>query len=133
VSFSLDTILSVVMQMASALDSVHLNNVSHGDIYAHNIMINESAQVLFGDFGAATCYSLLAEKSKKGLMTIELRALGNLLEDMLTCISINSTKAHPKRYKGVLELKALCIGAGHVSYDSFSKIANQISHICTLD
>jgi hypothetical protein len=133
VSFSIDTILLLTLQMASALDSLHGNNVSHGDIYAHNIMINESAQVLFGDFGAATSYDLLPDKLIKRLRRIEIRALGNLLEDLLTCISINSTKAHPKRYKAILELKGLCQGSGHVSCDSFAKITNQISHIGTLD
>jgi serine/threonine protein kinase len=133
VGFSIETILLVAMQMASALGSLHGNNVSHGDIYAHNIMINESDQVLFGDFGAATCYSLLPARCKKGLMTIEIRALGNLLEDLLTCININSTKAHPQRYKAILELTTLCIGSGHVACDAFAKITDQISRILTLD
>jgi hypothetical protein len=133
VSFSIETILSIVMQMASALDSVHGNNVSHGDIYAHNIMINESAQVLFGDFGAATSYDLLPDKLIKRLRGIEIRALGNLLEDLLICTSVNSTKAQPKKYKAILQLKTLCLGSAHVSCDSFAKITSQISHICTLD
>ncbi|MEI8641683.1 hypothetical protein P4S68_13560 [Pseudoalteromonas sp. Hal099] len=36
--------------MISTLAHLHANNVSHDDIYAHNTMINEQYDVLFGDF-----------------------------------------------------------------------------------
>jgi hypothetical protein len=118
--FSISTIQSIAQQMISALQSLHENEVSHGDIYAHNIMFNQFDQVLFGDFGAATCFSGLAAHLKQGLITIEMRALGYLLDDLLTNMSIKPIPAsHPdyERYSRLLALKDACINGAFVPAD----------------
>jgi hypothetical protein len=110
--FSISTIESIAQQMISALQSLHENEVSHGDIYAHNIMLNPLDQVLFGDFGAATCFSGLAAHLKKGLIAIEMRALGYLLDDLLSNMRVKpipAKQADFKRYSQLLALKDACI------------------------
>ena len=63
--------------------------ISHGDLYAHNILTNEEADVLLSDFGAASNYASLSAENAAAMQGIEVRAFGCLLEDMLgsTCDS----------------------------------------------
>ncbi len=83
-AFDTSAIAKIVTQMASAMSHLHKNGISHGDLYAHNTMINDQADMLFGDFGAAT--NLLSlPKSQRGMMErIEVRAFGCLLEDLIS-------------------------------------------------
>ena len=57
--------------------------ISHGDLYAHNILTNEEADVLLSDFGAASNYASLSAENAAAMQGIEVRAFGCLLEDML--------------------------------------------------
>jgi serine/threonine protein kinase len=51
----------------------------HGDLYAHNILIDEKDSCYLGDFGAASFYDV----GNKDFEKIEVRAFGCLLEDLL--------------------------------------------------
>ena len=73
--------------MASTLAHLHQKQVSHGDIYAHNSMINSHGELLFGDFGAATDLSMLTPVQQQLLEGIEVRALGYFIDDLLTVVS----------------------------------------------
>ena len=57
--------------------------ISHGDLYAHNILSNEEADILLSDFGAASNYASLSDANAAGMQSIEVRAFGCLLEDLL--------------------------------------------------
>jgi len=59
--FSARAIAHIAKQMVSTLAHLHTNKISHGDVYAHNIMINAQYDVLFGDFGAATLLDSLTD------------------------------------------------------------------------
>lgn len=83
--YSPETILTLAMQLADAMAHLHQNGVSHGDVYAHNIMFNEQSQLLFGDFGAATSLSRLPKKQQDGFEAIEVRAFGCLIDDLMSC------------------------------------------------
>ena len=92
-NFSLKTILLMLKQMASGLAHLHHNQVSHGDIYAHNTMYNDNADILFGDFGAATNLSTLPLLQREAMESIEVRAFGCLMEDLLEhCLNIDDLK-----------------------------------------
>ena len=55
----------------------------HGDLYAHNILINDKAHSLLGDFGAATFYRYVDSLENRAFERLEVRAFGCLLEDLL--------------------------------------------------
>jgi len=82
-----EMVLKIVQQMTSTLAHLHKKQVSHGDIYAHNSMINSQGDLLFGDFGAATDLSMLMPTQQKLLEGIEVRALGYFIDDLLTVVS----------------------------------------------
>ncbi|WP_165735090.1 leucine-rich repeat-containing protein kinase family protein [Pseudoalteromonas sp. C8] len=85
--YSTEAILKIAQQMVSTLRHLHVRKVSHGDIYAHNTMVNQTHNVLFGDFGAATNLTMLSEYQQKQLELIEVSALGCLIEDLLSTVT----------------------------------------------
>jgi hypothetical protein len=57
--------------------------VMHGDLYAHNILIDPvHGQARLGDFGAATRLPAQPSDVGRGLLALEVRALGCLLEEL---------------------------------------------------
>lgn len=77
--FSAAAVASIIRAIASALDHLHKRDLCHGDVYAHNILINDNADVLLTDFGAA---SKIPEQQHVLMETLELRALGCLVDDL---------------------------------------------------
>ncbi len=82
-----ELVLKIVTQIANTLAHLHQKQVSHGDVYAHNSMINAQGKLLFGDFGAATDLSMLTPYQKQLLEGIEVRALGYFIDDLLTVVT----------------------------------------------
>lgn len=81
---SIAQINSITEQMIDVFEHLHANKVCHGDLYAHNTLVNEQGQMIFGDFGAATIYGYLTEEQQQGIRRIEARALKYFIEDLLT-------------------------------------------------
>ena len=92
--FSITAIKSIVKQMTSTVAHLHANNVSHGDIYAHNIMVDKEPNVLFGDFGAATNLASLTDYQRQQMQYIEVRAIGCLIDDLLSVCNKNEETEH---------------------------------------
>jgi len=92
--FSITAIKSIVKQMTSTVAHLHANNVSHGDIYAHNIMVDKEPNVLFGDFGAATNLASLSDYQRQQMQYIEVRAIGCLIDDLLSVCNKNEETEH---------------------------------------
>jgi len=69
--------LKIASTIASVAAQLHNKKIMHGDLYAHNILIDNDCNTLFSDFGAATIYeNPLLEK-------IEVSAFGYLLADLI--------------------------------------------------
>ena len=84
--YSTATIYAIAKQLVSTVAHLHQHTLSHGDIYAHNIMINENDEIVFGDFGAATNLVTLSNYQQQQMQRIEVRAIGCLIDDLLsTC------------------------------------------------
>ncbi|MCG7499315.1 leucine-rich repeat-containing serine/threonine-protein kinase [Vibrio sp. Of7-15] len=83
-SLSVDSIAVIVQQMLDVFSHLHKNKVCHGDLYAHNVLVNEQAQMIFGDFGAASVYENLPVDVQDKVRQIEMRALGYFIEDLLS-------------------------------------------------
>jgi serine/threonine protein kinase len=83
-TLSVGKISKIVEQMQSVFTHIHQNQVCHGDLYAHNTLFDQDANILFGDFGAATMYHMLNERQQAQLQKIERRALNYFIEDLLS-------------------------------------------------
>mgnify|MGYP005989052205 FL=1 len=83
-TLSIEKIEKIVAQMEDVFAHLHANQVCHGDLYAHNALFNDEANLIVGDFGAATMYHMLNEKQQAKIKQIEQRALHHFIDDLLS-------------------------------------------------
>ncbi|MCL1112477.1 leucine-rich repeat-containing serine/threonine-protein kinase [Shewanella basaltis] len=121
-------IMQIATQMADILMHLHQNGISHGDIYAHNIMINPQDKVLFGDFGAASNLNQFSQERKQLMQAIEVRAFGCLLDDMLNLIEGNSAdQAQRIQAVKLTQLAQDCMQTNVASRPCFNAICQQLA------
>ncbi|KXF79727.1 leucine-rich repeat-containing protein kinase family protein [Enterovibrio coralii] len=77
-------ITKIVSQMEDVFNHLHDNHVCHGDLYAHNTLFDDDANIIFGDFGAASMYHMLTDTQKEKVRQIEKRALHHFIDDLLS-------------------------------------------------
>lgn len=82
-AFSLPIVLRIAQGIAAAAAHLQTRGILHGDLYAHNILVNDAGESLLGDFGAASFYPCGDSSMARSLESIEVRAFGCLLEDLL--------------------------------------------------
>ncbi len=80
--FGLDEVLRIARGTAAAVAHLHARGILHGDLYAHNLLVDARGHCLLGDFGAASFFAPEGE-SGRALQRIEARAFGCLLEELL--------------------------------------------------
>ena len=75
--------MHIASDVASAVAHLHQRGVMHGDLYAHNILIDPvHGQARLGDFGAATRLPSDQPELCRRLLALEVRAFGCLLEEL---------------------------------------------------
>ena len=85
-TMSVEWIKKIVTQMNGVLTHLRSLKIMHGDIYAHNVLI-DGDHILFGDFGAASSYAQLEIQTQRALEKIEDRAFAYFIEDLLSLCS----------------------------------------------
>lgn len=113
-AFTAEAIYEVAKGIASASAHLHARGLMHGDLYAHNILINDNNHCYLGDFGAASFY----EPHRKEFERIEVRAFGCLLEDMLSLCPIKAGNI----YKTLVQLKKQCMNEAVEERPLFSEM-----------
>jgi hypothetical protein len=82
--------LSIASDVAGAVAHLHQRGVMHGDLYAHNILIDTvHGQARLGDFGAATRLPTDQPELRQSLLALEVRALGCLLQELALAAQAN--------------------------------------------
>lgn len=134
--FSLAIMMDLVMQMSQVMAHLHANGVSHGDLYAHNTMLENGEErgsdnrgsTLLGDFGAASDL-LLQRQQREAMESIEVRALGCLLDDMLKQTKqVNERRGcvEPEGLEKLSGLSQVCMQASLSMRPRFTEITAQI-------
>ncbi|RZL33441.1 MAG: protein kinase [Rubrivivax sp.] len=80
-----DAVLLLAAGIASALAHLHERGLTHGDLYAHNILHDGLGQARLGDFGAASFLGGVPAYQAAALQALDVRALGCLLEELRAC------------------------------------------------
>jgi len=119
--FSKKEIFSTLLNTASVLEQLHSKGIMHGDFYAHNLMIDADANILLGDFGAATLYDL---SSSNALLheQIDVRAFGCLIDDLL----VNSFGMDEQTLNHFNDLKTSCFNEVVSNRPTFKEIYQKI-------
>ena len=123
-NFSVTTIHTIAKAIASANNHLHKKGIMHGDLYAHNTLIDENANTVFGDFGAATFYDT-SKKNAVYFERIDVRAFGCLIEDLLNqnFESINSLK------QSLIQIKDDCMQVAILKRPTFEEINQRLNSI----
>ncbi|KAK4701844.1 hypothetical protein P7C70_g4381, partial [Phenoliferia sp. Uapishka_3] len=110
--------------IAAAANHLHKVGVFHGDLYAHNILVDKEGHALLGDFGAATIYGRKHEKSGD-IERLEVLAFGHLVEDVLGLLEV-------KEGRFLERLKVLherCVGKVVVERPGFEEVVKALGEL----
>ncbi|WP_406824568.1 leucine-rich repeat-containing protein kinase family protein [Pedobacter sp. KACC 23697] len=118
-------IIGIAKTIASLAAQLHEAGIMHGDLYAHNTLIDEDGHTLFGDFGAASFYDKTA-KTAAALERIEVSAYGYLLDDLL---ALKDEKVRAEVYKMISELRDACLTTAPLDRPGFQDLVNQLVKI----
>ncbi|WP_207710572.1 leucine-rich repeat-containing protein kinase family protein [Thiosulfativibrio zosterae] len=116
------TTLKILQAVSSAMAHLHQHEISHGDLYAHNILINDNADLLMGDFGAASQYHELSNPQKQQIQHLELRAFAYLIDDLMTVSLAPNSKVSETMVTKLRQLQNDCAKANLSNPLTFEKV-----------
>jgi serine/threonine protein kinase len=120
--FSLPVLLRLAEGIASVTAHLHARGITHGDLYGHNILVQEDGNCLLSDFGAASFHP--SAGLGEALERIETRAFGILLGELL-----ERCEADPQDQDvmaGLTALQASCVQPDCQQRPSLAEILLQI-------
>ncbi len=127
--FSLETILRIASGIAAVMVHLHQRGIMHGDLYAHNILVNPQGDSLCSDFGAASQYSLDDPTIGAALEHIEVRAFGCLLEDLLNHVHSSDALEAPDIIATLRTLQQDCMQPNPASRPLFTTIGDRLAAV----
>jgi hypothetical protein len=119
-------ILSIAKTIASLAAQLHEAGIMHGDLYAHNTLIDDEGSTLFGDFGAASFYDKTALELAFALERIEVSAYGYLLDDLL---SLKNEKVREEVLSTLGNLRDACLDAAPLNRPGFQDLVEALNGI----
>ena len=131
-AFTLPVILKIAQGIASVVSHLHSRGIMHGDLYAHNILVNVQGQSILGDFGAASFYDPEGGISGEMFERLEARAYGCLLEDLLERHVSNNEESEVKIFQRLRELQQQCMTPEPSERPLFSTINQLLTEVSTL-
>ena len=122
-SMSLRQVLKIAGTIASVAEQLHARGIMHGDLYAHNTLVDDEGNTLFGDFGAASFYDKSDSKVAAALERLEVRAFGYLLDDLFALCTDTDENAT------IIKLKTLrdaCVATSVLSRPDFPYLNDEL-------
>ena len=126
-SLTLAQALKILQAMADAATHMHKHGIMHGDFYAHNIMIDDEANSILGDFGGASYFEPARVEERNGLERLEVRAFGCLIEEMLV-LSIDDVTNVSIREK-LVAVKEECLNEENQKRPLFKEVQKSVLSI----
>jgi hypothetical protein len=129
-AFSLPVVIRIAQGIASAIAHLHRTGITHGDLYAHNILVNDQGESILGDFGAASFYDGADIAQGNALARLESRAFGCLLEDLLNrCPTVALSAEQIKTVEELRQLQTDCLQPNPPKRPLFEAIENRLSAV----
>lgn len=132
VTFTLPVILKIAQGIASVVEHLHTQGIVHGDLYAHNILVNNQGESILGDFGAASFYDLSDKVTGEALQRLESRAFGCLLEDLLDRYSCADADAESTVVQRLRQLQQRCMSPIISNRPLFSTVCECLTQVSAL-
>lgn len=115
----------ILQAMADAAQHMHAHGIMHGDFYAHNIMIDNEANSILGDFGGASYFEPTLKEEGNALERLEVRAFGCLIEELLAlCKNDNE---HVVKKDVLKDLQQACLSQNTKKRPLFTEIYQKLS------
>lgn len=102
-SLTLAQLKQLAEQVARVMAHLHQKRICHGDLYAHNMLVNAGQQLYLGDFGAATALNDLPQQQQQLFCKLEVRAFAYWLLDMQSLLSAREAAVFEKHYAAILQ------------------------------
>ena len=125
-SLTLEKTLKILQGVADAAVHMHSHGIMHGDFYAHNIMIDDDANVILGDFGGASYFEPNEVETRNALERLEVRAFGCLVEELLG-LSVKD-KSREQLRKSLVTLKNDCLTLENTKRPLFTRVYQVLCH-----
>ncbi|CAI5483738.1 unnamed protein product [Closterium sp. Yama58-4] len=125
-SYSLATVVAVGRGLASALEWMHARGWAHGDVYAHNVLVDDKGFAVLCDYGASFPYP---RHSAIPFESHEVRALALLLQGLYTRLSAPETTAELQSREQLGRLIEACVGGTAKERLSFRDFGEQLTAI----
>lgn len=119
-------VIGIARIIASLAAQLHAAGIMHGDLYAHNTLIDDEGSALFGDFGAASFYNQLNAELVFALERIEVLAYGYLLDDLLT---LHREGINGESLAVIAALRDNCLVSDPQKRPSFDDLVNALAEI----
>lgn len=116
--FGVDEVLNIARGVAKAVAHLHGRGILHGDLYAHNLLVDPAGGCLLGDFGAASFFDPASHRGQ-ALQRVEARAFGCLLEELLQRCPEGQ---QPERQHALAELRERCLSLRPGERPDFAEI-----------
>ena len=127
--FSMSFVVNVLLSMAGICIDLHRRGISHGDLYAHNIVADSKGNAILCDYGAATYYTKKRQNAVHFLEQVELGAFGCLIEDLLSLTDVSTAKKEKgSPYTVLSSLRAACLRPANMR-PAFRSLAVHISRV----
>jgi serine/threonine protein kinase len=126
--FEVATAIRIALAIAGAARHLHVQGLMHGDLYAHNILHNETGNALLGDFGAASFFTQADPSQAHALQRLEVRAFACLLEELLERCTPQED-ADPT-WDALIQLKTVCLQEIPDERPLFTEIEHQLRTLC---
>jgi hypothetical protein len=124
--FPLTAGMRVAQGIAAAAAYLHNRGIMHGDLYPHNILVNETGDSFLGDFGAACFYDRADTWLGQSFERLEVRAFGCLLDDLLHHCPKADVVAHPEVFEVLHQVRQACMLPTVMGRPLFRTICNEL-------
>lgn len=124
--FEVMTAVRIALGIVSAARHLHERGITHGDLYAHNILVNPKGHSLLGDFGAAALFSTDDSPLTKALQAIEVRAVGCLLEELVARCEV--VEREKNTLKILTDLTIACLQEDVLQRPTLAQIEHRLIH-----
>jgi len=125
-TLSLPQVLRIARTITSVGMHLHSMGIMHGDLYAHNTLVNNDGATLFSDFGAASFYDTADADTAQGLERIEVSAFGHMLDDL---ISLSAAPRDNKTIAALSQLRNAAISTDVMFRPSFRQLSAALDEL----